>query len=73
MAVLKRVLLALGLLLGALVYVWAAAVRALPRVRKRKAELRRHRYGPTRRPGPDRGAATVPLRPAGRWHLLSAA
>jgi hypothetical protein len=44
-AVLKRVLLALGLLLGALVYVWVAAVRALPRVRKRKAELRRRRYG----------------------------
>jgi hypothetical protein len=44
-ATVKRVLLAIGALLGALVYVWVAAVRALPAVKRRKAALRQRRYG----------------------------
>jgi hypothetical protein len=44
-ATIKRVFLAIGVLLGASVYVWVAAVRALPRVKRRKAALRARRYG----------------------------
>jgi hypothetical protein len=43
--VVKRILAGIGLLLGAVVYVWFAAVRALPEVRRRKSALRRRRYG----------------------------
>ena len=46
MATIKRVLLAIGVAFGAVIYVWFAAVRALPRVRRRKAELRARHYGP---------------------------
>ena len=37
---LKRAALALVALVGALVYVWATAVRAVPGVRRRKAAAR---------------------------------
>jgi hypothetical protein len=43
---LKRGLAGVGVVLGAIVYLWIAAVRSLPRVRRRKAELRARRYGP---------------------------
>jgi hypothetical protein len=36
----KRLLAVFGVVLGALVYVWVAAVRAVPRVRRRKAARR---------------------------------
>ena len=36
----KRLLAALGIVLGAVVYVWVAAVRAVPRVKRRKAARR---------------------------------
>ena len=39
----KRILLALLALLSAVVYVWVAAVRAVPEVRRRKAAARRSR------------------------------
>jgi hypothetical protein len=44
-ATVKRILLAIAALLGALVYIWIAAVRAVPAVKRRKAALRRRRYG----------------------------
>jgi hypothetical protein len=37
----KRILLALLAFLSAVVYVWVAAVRAVPEVKRRKAERRR--------------------------------
>ncbi len=39
----KRILLALAAVISGLVYVWVAAVRAVPGVRRRKAEARRRR------------------------------
>jgi hypothetical protein len=42
----KRVFLAIGVVFGAVLYFWFAAVRALPRVKRRKAELRTRHYGP---------------------------
>lgn len=39
----KRLVAALGALVAALLYLWVAAVRAVPRVRRRKAALRRAR------------------------------
>ena len=39
----KRILLALAALLSAVIYVWVAAVRAVPDVRRRKAAARRAR------------------------------
>jgi hypothetical protein len=44
-ASLKRILVAIGVVLGALGYVWIAAVRAVPAVKRRKAALRQRRYG----------------------------
>lgn len=44
----RRLLTALGVLLGAFLYVWLAAVRAVPRVRRRKAALRRTRRARSR-------------------------
>ena len=41
----KRILALLGALVAAVLYVWFAAVRALPAVRRRKAALRARRYG----------------------------
>jgi hypothetical protein len=41
----KRVFLAIGVVFGAVLYVWFAAVRALPRVKRRKAVLRARHYG----------------------------
>ena len=40
---LKRLLLALSALVAAATYVWVAAVRAVPGVRRRKAEARARR------------------------------
>jgi hypothetical protein len=40
-----RLFAALGALVAALLYVWVAAVRAVPHVRRRKAALRRARRG----------------------------
>ena len=40
MRALKRVLAALAALVAAVGYVWVAAVRAIPGVRRRKAEAR---------------------------------
>jgi hypothetical protein len=40
---LKRLLLAVSALVAALTYVWFAAVRAVPGVRRRKAEARARR------------------------------
>jgi hypothetical protein len=37
----KRLLALIGGVLGAVAYVWIAAVRAVPAVRERKTELRR--------------------------------
>ena len=45
MKTLKRVALALAALVAALTYVWIAAVRAVPGVRRRKAEARARRRG----------------------------
>lgn len=45
MALVKRILAGLGVLVAAAVYVWFAAVRGVPAVRRRKAELRARRYG----------------------------
>ena len=45
MKTLKRVALALAALVAALTYVWFAAVRAVPGVRRRKAEARARRRG----------------------------
>jgi hypothetical protein len=39
----KRILLALAAVVSGFVYVWVAAVRAVPDVRRRKAEARRRR------------------------------
>jgi hypothetical protein len=39
----KRILLALAAAAAAIVYVWVAAVRAVPGVRRRKAEVRARR------------------------------
>jgi hypothetical protein len=36
----KRIALAIGAVVGAVVYVWFAAVRAVPLVRRRKADRR---------------------------------
>ena len=41
----KRILAGLGVLVAAAVYIWFAAVRAVPAVKRRKAELRARRYG----------------------------
>ena len=43
MAMVKRVLLAAVAVLSAIGYVWVAAVRAVPAVRRRKAAARRRR------------------------------
>lgn len=43
MRTVKRVLLAVGLSVAGLAYVWAAAVRAVPGVRSRKAQRRAER------------------------------
>jgi hypothetical protein len=40
---LERIALAVAAVLGAIAYVWIAAVRAVPRVRRRKAEARARR------------------------------
>ena len=40
MRTLKRISLAVGVLLGAALYVWFAAVRAVPLVKRRKAARR---------------------------------
>jgi len=40
----ERVLLALAAAAAALAYVWVAAVRAVPGVRRRKAEARARRH-----------------------------
>jgi len=40
----KRILLALAVAAAALAYVWVAAVRAVPGVRRRKAEARARRH-----------------------------
>ena len=45
MKTLKRVAFALAALVAALTYVWIAAVRAVPGVRRRKAEARARRRG----------------------------
>jgi hypothetical protein len=45
MKTLKRAALALGAVVAALTYVWIAAVRAVPGVRRRKAEARARRRG----------------------------
>jgi hypothetical protein len=42
---LRRIGLALAAAVGALLYVWVAAVRAAPGVRRRKAEARARRRG----------------------------
>ena len=53
MALVKRILALAGVVSGAILYVWFAAVRARPRVRQRKAELRQRHYpGPPRRTPP---------------------
>jgi hypothetical protein len=41
----KRILIALLAFLSAIVYVWVAAVRAVPEVRRRKEAARRSRGG----------------------------
>ena len=41
----KRILAGLGALVAAAVYIWFAAVRAVPAVKRRKAALRARRYG----------------------------
>jgi HAMP domain-containing protein len=41
----KRALMAIGVAFGAVVYLWVAAVRALPRIKRRKAKLRARGYG----------------------------
>jgi hypothetical protein len=40
MGALRRVLVVAGAVLGALAYLWVAAVRAVPAVRRRKAAAR---------------------------------
>ena len=45
MTTIKRVALAFAAVVAALVYVWVAAVRAVPGVRRRKAEARARRRG----------------------------
>ena len=42
-ATLRRIGITLGAIVAALVYVWVAAVRAVPGVRRRKAEARSRR------------------------------
>ncbi len=44
MSTLRRIGLALGAIVGVLVYVWVAAVRAVPGVRRRKDEARAPRH-----------------------------
>jgi hypothetical protein len=44
----KRILVAIGVVLGFVVYVWVAAVRSLPAVKRRKEALRARRYGAAR-------------------------
>ena len=41
----KRILLALSALVGAVVYIWFAAVRAVPGVKRRKQAAREARIG----------------------------
>ena len=43
MRTVRRIALAVTALLGAVAYVWVAAVRAVPGVRRRKAEARARR------------------------------
>ena len=43
MGMLKRIALALSAVLGAITYLWIAAVRAIPGVRRRKAAARTRR------------------------------
>ncbi len=43
---LKRIALGVAAALAAVAYVWVAAVRAVPRVRRRKAESRARRAAP---------------------------
>ena len=43
MRTLRRIALGLVAVLGTVGYVWVAAVRAVPGVRRRKAEARAHR------------------------------
>ena len=43
MHTIRRIALAIGAVLGAALYVWFAAVRAVPLVRRRKAALRAER------------------------------
>jgi hypothetical protein len=45
MTKIKRVALASAAVVAALVYVWTAAVRAVPGVQRRKAEARARRRG----------------------------
>jgi hypothetical protein len=45
--ILKRVAIAVAATVGALLYVWIAAVRAVPGVRRRKAEARARRRAET--------------------------
>ena len=42
----KRIALGAAAMLGAIAYVWVAAVRAVPGVRRRKAEARARRLAP---------------------------
>jgi hypothetical protein len=43
----KRIVLALGVAVGAVLYVWFAAVRAVPEVRRRRAARRAARLRPS--------------------------
>ena len=43
MRTIKRIALAIGVVLGAVLYVWFAAVRAVPLVKRRKAARRAER------------------------------
>jgi hypothetical protein len=45
MSTVKRIVLGLAAVIGTLGYVWMAAVRAVPGVRRRKAEARARRAG----------------------------
>jgi hypothetical protein len=49
MRLVKRIALGLGLAGAATLYVWGAAVRAAPDVRRRKAAVRRERAEAARR------------------------
>jgi hypothetical protein len=43
--VLRRIAIAVSATVAVIVYVWIAAVRAVPGVRRRKAEARARRHG----------------------------